>query len=54
MLTEGEAEKFSVGILEGPFRIGAPFQIPLEFQDEFGHLTKPYTDNKPVIEARWS
>ena len=52
-VTEAEPEKFTVGMLEGPFRIGAPFQIPLEFQDEFGHLTKPAGSSKPSIEARW-
>jgi len=51
-LSEAEAEKFSIGFLEGPFRIGIPFQIPLEFQDGFGHLTKPTPNVKPELQAR--
>lgn len=48
---EAEAEKFAIGILDGPFRIGEPFNIPLQFQDEYGHVTKPCKDIKPVVET---
>ena len=49
---EAEAQKFSIGFLEPPFRIGLPFQIPLEFQDSFGHLAKPDDKYKPELQAR--
>ncbi|KAI0226091.1 Structural maintenance of chromosomes flexible hinge domain-containing protein 1 [Lamellibrachia satsuma] len=48
---EAEPEKFSVGLLEGPFRVGVAFQIPLEFQDEFGHTTKPTSTLTPTLHA---
>ncbi|XP_013773590.1 structural maintenance of chromosomes flexible hinge domain-containing protein 1-like isoform X1 [Limulus polyphemus] len=48
---EAEPEKFTVGLLDGPFRVGLPFQIPLEFYDKFGNPTKPKADLKPQIEA---
>lgn len=51
-LLEGKAEKFSVGLLELPFRVGVPFNIPLELQDEFGHATQLTNDIKPILEAR--
>ena len=53
LVIEADAQKFSIGFLEGPFRIGMPFQVPLEFQDAFGHVTKPDAQLKPVLEARW-
>lgn len=49
---EGKPEKFSFGLLDPPFRIGVPFNIPLEFQDEFGHATQLINDIQPVLEAR--
>ncbi|XP_052765757.1 structural maintenance of chromosomes flexible hinge domain-containing protein 1-like [Mya arenaria] len=39
-VVEGEAERFSVGHLEGPFRVGVPFNIPLELQDAYGNPAK--------------
>ncbi|XP_056679733.1 structural maintenance of chromosomes flexible hinge domain-containing protein 1 isoform X1 [Monodelphis domestica] len=48
---EGKPEKFSVGLLDPPFRVGVPFNIPLELQDEFGHTTQLVTEIKPVLEA---
>lgn len=51
-LLEGKAEKFSIGLLELPFRIGVPFNIPLELQDEFGHATQLPSDTRPTLEAR--
>ncbi|XP_071144533.1 structural maintenance of chromosomes flexible hinge domain-containing protein 1-like [Mytilus edulis] len=48
---ESDPEKFSVGMLDGPFRIGVPFNIPLEFQDEFGNPAKPNDTFTPVLEA---
>ena len=50
-VTEGAPARFAVGMLEGPFRIGIPFQIPLQFQDEFGNPTKPSGNIKPEIDA---
>ena len=49
---EGKPEKFSFGLLDPPFRTGVPFNIPLEFQDEFGHTTQLINDIQPVLEAR--
>jgi len=51
-VVEADTQKFSIGFLEGPFRIGMPFQVPLEFQDEFGHVTKPDPQVAPQLEAR--
>ncbi|XP_061025692.1 structural maintenance of chromosomes flexible hinge domain-containing protein 1 isoform X2 [Eubalaena glacialis] len=48
---EGKPEKFSFGLLDPPFRVGVPFNIPLEFQDEFGHTSQLSTDIQPVFEA---
>ncbi|XP_075389278.1 structural maintenance of chromosomes flexible hinge domain-containing protein 1 [Tenrec ecaudatus] len=48
---EGKPEKFSFGLLDPPFRVGVPFNIPLEFQDEFGHTTQLATDIQPILEA---
>ncbi|KFO81368.1 Structural maintenance of chromosomes flexible hinge domain-containing protein 1, partial [Cuculus canorus] len=50
-IIEGKPEKFSVGLLELPFRVGVPFNIPLELQDEFGHATQLPSGIKPVLEA---
>ncbi|XP_069777834.1 structural maintenance of chromosomes flexible hinge domain-containing protein 1 isoform X2 [Narcine bancroftii] len=50
-VTEGKPDKFTVGLLDPPFRIGVPFNIPLDLQDEFGHLTKPTFNMKPIVEA---
>ncbi|XP_041360659.1 structural maintenance of chromosomes flexible hinge domain-containing protein 1-like [Gigantopelta aegis] len=50
-VTEAEPERFVVGLLDGPFRVGMPFQIPLEFQDKFNHPAKPSSKLKPVLEA---
>ncbi|KAM6086922.1 structural maintenance of chromosomes flexible hinge domain-containing protein 1 isoform 3-T3 [Chlamydotis macqueenii] len=50
-IIEGKPEKFSVGVLDLPFRIGVPFNIPLELQDEFGHVTQLTTSIKPILEA---
>lgn len=50
-IVEGKPVKFTVGLLDPPFRVGVPFSVPLDLQDEFGHCTKPITDIKPVLEA---
>ncbi|RMC15537.1 hypothetical protein DUI87_07731 [Hirundo rustica rustica] len=50
-IVEGKPEKFVVGLLELPFRIGVPFSIPLELQDEFGHATRLTNRIRPVLEA---
>ena len=46
---EGKPEKFSFGLLDPPFRVGVPFNIPVEFQDEFGHTSQLSTDIQPVF-----
>ncbi|KAJ7395253.1 hypothetical protein BTVI_156751 [Pitangus sulphuratus] len=50
-IIEGKPEKFLVGLLELPFRIGVPFSIPLELQDEFGHATHLTSRMRPILEA---
>ncbi|XP_075441381.1 structural maintenance of chromosomes flexible hinge domain-containing protein 1 isoform X3 [Ascaphus truei] len=50
-VVEGKPVRFSVGLLDPPFRVGVPFNIPLDLQDEFGHSTPPVTDITPVLEA---
>lgn len=50
-VTEASPDKFNVGYLEGPFRVGTPFQIPLDFLDKFGNATKPSPDLKPELRA---
>ena len=50
-MTEGDPVRFNIGQLEGPFRIGYPFSIPLEFTDEKRHPTKPVKELKPDISA---
>uniref|UniRef100_A0A8C5QBI3 Structural maintenance of chromosomes flexible hinge domain containing 1 n=1 Tax=Leptobrachium leishanense TaxID=445787 RepID=A0A8C5QBI3_9ANUR len=50
-VVEGKPVRFSVGVLDPPFRIGVPFSIPLILQDEFGHPTSPVIGIKPVLEA---
>ncbi|KAH9383739.1 hypothetical protein HPB48_025505 [Haemaphysalis longicornis] len=51
-VTEASPDKFNVGYLEGPFRVGTPFQIPLDFLDKFGNATKPSPDLKPELRAK--
>ncbi|XP_039206965.1 structural maintenance of chromosomes flexible hinge domain-containing protein 1 isoform X2 [Crotalus tigris] len=48
---EGKPHKFSVGILDPPFRIGHPFNVPLDVQDAFGHSTELTEDIVPGLEA---
>uniref|UniRef100_A0ABM0MF63 Structural maintenance of chromosomes flexible hinge domain-containing protein 1-like n=1 Tax=Saccoglossus kowalevskii TaxID=10224 RepID=A0ABM0MF63_SACKO len=50
-VTEAAPAKFSVGMMDPPFRVGEPFNIPLDLQDEFGHPTKPTSDIKPKLET---
>ena len=53
-LTEGDIEKFAVGLLEGPFRVGVPFNIPLDMKDMHGNPAKATGLNlKPVLESRY-
>ncbi|XP_055997294.1 structural maintenance of chromosomes flexible hinge domain-containing protein 1-like isoform X2 [Ostrea edulis] len=51
-VTEAEPEKFTVGMLDGVFRIGEPFSIPLVFRDAFNNITKPPASVTPTIEVR--
>ncbi|KAL8609443.1 hypothetical protein ACOMHN_006630 [Nucella lapillus] len=50
-ITEGEADRFTVGVLEGPFKTGVPFNIPLEFQDKYRNPTKPPAKLRPTLTA---
>eukprot|EP00079_Xenopus_tropicalis_P016421 XP_004915276.1 PREDICTED: structural maintenance of chromosomes flexible hinge domain-containing protein 1 isoform X1 [Xenopus tropicalis] len=50
-IVEGKPVGFSVGVMDPPFRVGIPFNIPLSLLDEFGHSTSPVTDIKPLLEA---
>ncbi|XP_061452282.1 structural maintenance of chromosomes flexible hinge domain-containing protein 1 isoform X2 [Rhineura floridana] len=50
-IIEGKPQKFSIGLLDPPFRIGHPFNIPLDVQDEFGHATHLTDDIVPILEA---
>nr|KAG5694801.1 hypothetical protein BaRGS_019178 [Batillaria attramentaria] len=50
-IIEGEPERFSVGLLDGPFKVAVPFNIPLEFQDRFRNPTKPPSKIKPTLSA---
>ncbi|KAH0617797.1 hypothetical protein JD844_016392 [Phrynosoma platyrhinos] len=50
-IIEGKPQKFSIGLLDPPFRVGLPFSIPLDIQDEFGHSTYLTDDIIPVLEA---
>jgi len=53
-IVEGDPESFTVRYLEGPFCIGIPFQIPLEFADKMGNMTKPDVNTlSPVLELRY-
>ena len=52
MFSEAAAERFTIGLMDGPFRVGQTFSIPVEFHDEYGNLTKPNKDIKPELSAR--
>ena len=54
MFSEAAAERFTIGLMDGPFRVGQTFSIPVEFHDEYGNLTKPNKDIKPELSARYS
>ncbi|XP_077208774.1 structural maintenance of chromosomes flexible hinge domain-containing protein 1 isoform X2 [Paroedura picta] len=47
----GKPQKFSIGLLDPPFCIGIPFNIPLIIQDEFGHDASLTDDIIPQLEA---
>ncbi|XP_054840467.1 structural maintenance of chromosomes flexible hinge domain-containing protein 1 isoform X2 [Eublepharis macularius] len=47
----GKPQKFSIGLLDPPFRVGIPFNIPLSVQDEFGQDTHLTDDIVPELEA---
>ncbi|XP_076437622.1 structural maintenance of chromosomes flexible hinge domain-containing protein 1-like [Babylonia areolata] len=50
-ISEGEAERFTVGVLEGPFKTGVPFTVPLEFQDKYRNPAKPPAKLRPTLSA---
>ncbi|XP_039610777.1 structural maintenance of chromosomes flexible hinge domain-containing protein 1 [Polypterus senegalus] len=51
VVNEGKAAKFIVANLDPPFRVGVPFNIPLELIDKYGNPTRPSVDIKPVLEC---
>ncbi|XP_039253574.2 structural maintenance of chromosomes flexible hinge domain-containing protein 1-like isoform X2 [Styela clava] len=51
IIREAPPSRFLVGMLESPLRIGEPFDIPLELQDEHGHPTAASDDFKPVLNS---
>ncbi|XP_065063463.1 structural maintenance of chromosomes flexible hinge domain-containing protein 1-like isoform X2 [Rhopilema esculentum] len=49
-IIEAQPDKFTVGLLETPLRIGLPFQIPLQLQDKFGNVVKPSQNfGEPIL-----
>ncbi|KAK3701990.1 hypothetical protein RRG08_017880 [Elysia crispata] len=50
-VNEAEAVRFTVGVLEGPCKVGVPFNVPLEFQDRFNNATRPPTKMIPILVA---
>lgn len=53
LISEGPPAKFSIGLMEGPCRIGVPFSIPLQLRDIFNHLCKPDMSLIPEVKAKW-
>lgn len=51
VIIEGDVYQYSIGSIEGPLHIGLPFTIPLQFQDQYGHNTKPNDNLSPVIHS---
>ncbi|XP_026071479.1 structural maintenance of chromosomes flexible hinge domain-containing protein 1-like isoform X2 [Carassius auratus] len=50
-IKEGEAKSFVLGVTPSPVHVGVPFNIPLDFKDEFDYLTQPPCDIKPQLEC---
>lgn len=50
-VTEAHPNKFTVGMLETPLRVGVPFQIPLNLLDEFNNPSKLSEEVTPVLSA---
>ncbi|CAH3184085.1 unnamed protein product [Porites evermanni] len=50
-VTEASPNKFTVGMLETPLRVGVPFQIPLNLLDEFNNPSKLSEEKAPVLSA---
>ncbi|CAH3184087.1 unnamed protein product, partial [Porites evermanni] len=50
-VTEAHPNKFTVGMLETPLRVGVPFQIPLNLLDEFNNPSKLSEEKAPVLSA---
>lgn len=50
-VTEAHPNKFTVGMLETPLRVGVPFQIPLNLLDEFNNPSKLGDEISPVLNA---
>ncbi|KAL4635247.1 structural maintenance of chromosomes flexible hinge domain-containing protein 1 [Arapaima gigas] len=47
----GTAEKFTVGTVDTPVRVGVPFSIPLQFLDSYNHQTQPSSDLQVRVEC---
>ncbi|XP_044184398.1 structural maintenance of chromosomes flexible hinge domain-containing protein 1-like [Acropora millepora] len=50
-VTEAHPNKFTVGMLETPLRVGVPFQIPLNLLDVFNNPSKLSKEISPVLSA---
>ncbi|XP_078492446.1 structural maintenance of chromosomes flexible hinge domain-containing protein 1-like isoform X3 [Ciona intestinalis] len=50
-IQESPPYRFMVGILESPLRIGCPFDLPLDMQDDNGHSTRPTFEVDPILES---
>ncbi|RMX48106.1 hypothetical protein pdam_00002687 [Pocillopora damicornis] len=50
-VTEAHPNKFTVGMLETPLRVGVPFQIPLNLLDEFNNPSKLTEELSPILNA---
>ncbi|ROL42214.1 Structural maintenance of chromosomes flexible hinge domain-containing protein 1 [Anabarilius grahami] len=48
---EGEAVSFMLDIISSPVHVGVPFNIPLNFRDEFEYPTQPPCDIKLQLEC---
>ncbi|XP_051755172.1 structural maintenance of chromosomes flexible hinge domain-containing protein 1 [Ctenopharyngodon idella] len=50
-IKEGEAVSFMLDVISSPVYVGVPFNIPLNFKDEFEYPTQPPCDIKPQLEC---
>ncbi|XP_072544127.1 structural maintenance of chromosomes flexible hinge domain-containing protein 1 [Salminus brasiliensis] len=50
-IKESSAASFVLRTVPTSVQVGVPFSLPLEFRDEFDHLTQPPSDIKPKLEC---